>query len=88
MERARRETFASPLPCRGSPPRWWVCFFAYHVLWPKGFGDAFDWVAGAIGLSGLLTLFLLKWGVIRVIFLNGALGLTLFAAGVTTAASS
>jgi chromate transporter len=42
-------------------------FFAWHVLWPKGWEGGFDWVSAAIGLAALAALFRFKVGVIPVI---------------------
>ena len=42
-------------------------FFAYHVLWPGGFGVRFDWISALIGAAAMLALFRFKAGVIPVI---------------------
>jgi chromate transporter len=42
-------------------------FFAYHVLWPRGFDDAFEWLPALIGAAALVALFRFKTGVIAVI---------------------
>jgi chromate transporter len=42
-------------------------FFAYHVLWPRGFGGAFEWFSALIGLAALVALFRFKAGIIPVI---------------------
>ncbi|HXG28924.1 MAG TPA: chromate efflux transporter [Nevskiales bacterium] len=47
-------------------------FFAWHVLWPAGFGGAFEWPALAIGAAAFIALWRFKIGVIPVI---GACGL-------------
>lgn len=52
-------------------------FFAYHVLWPKGFNGAFEWGAVLIALGAALALFRLKLNVISVIFSAALLGLIL-----------
>jgi len=39
-------------------------FFAYHVLWPKGFAGQFDWVSALIALVALVALFRFKLGVL------------------------
>ena len=39
-------------------------FFAYHVLWPKGFEGPFDFVSAAITLAAAIALFRFKVGVI------------------------
>ena len=50
-------------------------FFAWHVLWPQGFGGPFEWPALAIGAIAALALFRHKQGVIRVVLGAGLLGL-------------
>ena len=52
-------------------------FFAYHVLWPRGFGGGFDGVAALIGAAALLALFRYKAGVIPVIAACAAVGFAL-----------
>lgn len=52
-------------------------FFAWHVLWPKGFNDRFDWIAAGISLLALLALFRYKIGVISVIVGSALAGLLL-----------
>ncbi|RYU61328.1 chromate efflux transporter [Methylolobus aquaticus] len=52
-------------------------FFAYHTLWPSGFGGRFDGVSALIGLAALLALFRCKVGVIPVIGAAGVAGLLL-----------
>ncbi|ANQ86126.1 putative chromate transport protein [Azoarcus olearius] len=42
-------------------------FFGYHVLWPAGFGGAFDWPSALIALGAALALFRFKANVIHVI---------------------
>jgi hypothetical protein len=39
-------------------------FFAYHVLWPQGFGGRFDGVSAAIALGAAVALFRFKVGVL------------------------
>ncbi|HWI13843.1 MAG TPA: chromate efflux transporter [Burkholderiales bacterium] len=56
-------------------------FFAYHVLWPRGMGGAFDWFSAAIGVAAFVALARYKIGVIPVILACGALGLALSFAG-------
>jgi len=46
-----------------------------HVLWPNGFGGAFDWTSALIGLGAVVALFRFKLGIIPVIGICGALGL-------------
>ncbi|MEK8047442.1 chromate efflux transporter [Ideonella margarita] len=50
-------------------------FFAYHVLWPAGWGGAFEWPAAIIGAAAAWALFRAKWSVIRVVLVSGLLGL-------------
>jgi chromate transporter len=50
-------------------------FFAYHVLWPKGFSGAFDWPSAVIGVAALVALFRYKAGIIPVIAACAVLGL-------------
>ncbi|MDC8772645.1 chromate efflux transporter [Roseateles albus] len=50
-------------------------FFAYHVLWPTGFGGHFDWVSASIALAALLALFRFKIGVLPLLGACAALGL-------------
>lgn len=54
-------------------------FFAFHVLWPKGFGegyfDNFEWFAAIIGLVALFALIKLKAGVVQVIAGSAIIGL-------------
>jgi hypothetical protein len=50
-------------------------FFAYHVLWPDGFGGRFEWPLLAIGLAAGVALFRYRVGVIPTILGCGAAGL-------------
>ena len=50
-------------------------FFAYHVLWPTGFGGTFDVVSAAITLAAALALFKFKVGVIPLLGACAVLGL-------------
>ena len=50
-------------------------FFAYHVLWPQGFGGAVEWAAALIGAGAALALFRFKVGVIPVVLASGLAGL-------------
>ena len=52
-------------------------FFAYHVLWPTGFGGHFDWISAVIGLAALAALFRFKWGVMPLIGSCAAAGLVI-----------
>ena len=42
-------------------------FFAYHMLWPKGFADSLDWPSALIALGAAVALFRFKRDVIHVI---------------------
>ena len=50
-------------------------FFAYHVLWPNGFGHTFDVMGAVIALCAAVALFKYKIGVIRVIAASAFVGL-------------
>jgi chromate transporter len=50
-------------------------FFAYHVLWPQGWGGGFAWAALAIGAGAALGLFRFKLGVIPIVLASGLAGL-------------
>ncbi|HEX2829075.1 MAG TPA: chromate efflux transporter [Burkholderiales bacterium] len=50
-------------------------FFAYHVLWPEGFGAAFEWPTAIIGLAAFAALWRFKVGIIPVILACGVAGL-------------
>ena len=50
-------------------------FFAYHVLWPQGFGGAFEWVSALLALAATLALFRFKRGVMEVIAASALIGL-------------
>jgi chromate transporter len=50
-------------------------FFAWHVLWPRGFAGPFDWPAALIGVAAAVLLFAAKVRVIAVIAACGAAGL-------------
>ena len=52
-------------------------FFAYHVLWPQGYGGRFDWISAAIGIAAFVALARYKINVIPVILVCGAIGLAL-----------
>jgi chromate transporter len=49
-------------------------FFAYHVLWPQGFGGSFDQVSALIALAAVIALFRFKRHVIEVIAACAAAG--------------
>ncbi len=50
-------------------------FFAWHVLWPAGFGGSFEWLSALVGLAAFFALFRYKAGIIPVILACGAAGL-------------
>jgi len=50
-------------------------FFAYHVLWPQGFGGRFDAVSAVIALAAAVALFRFKAGVMPVLGACAAIGL-------------
>ena len=52
-------------------------FFAYHVLWPQGFGGAFDFASALITVGAALALFRYKVGVMPLLAGCGLLGLLL-----------
>ena len=51
-------------------------FFAYHVLWPQGFEASFEWVSAIIGAIAFIALFKYKVGIVQVIAVSAAIGLT------------
>ncbi len=50
-------------------------FFAYHVLWPRGWNGAFDWIAASIAVAAAMALFRFKRNVIHVIAACAVAGL-------------
>jgi chromate transporter len=52
-------------------------FFAYHVLWPSGFGGRFDVASAAIALAAAVALFRFKRNVIHVIAACALAGLAI-----------
>jgi chromate transporter len=50
-------------------------FFGYHVLWPKGFSGAFDWISALIAVAAAVALVRFKINVMAVIALCAAVGL-------------
>jgi len=50
-------------------------FFAYHVLWPRGFGDTFEWFSALIGIAAFVALFRYRIGIVSVIGACAAVGL-------------
>ena len=55
-------------------------FFAWHVLWPEGFGGGFEWFSALVGVAAFIALSRYKAGIIPVILACGVAGLayTLF----------
>jgi chromate transporter len=51
-------------------------FFAYHVLWVKGFAGGFDWASAGIMVAASVALFRFKIGVIPLLAGCAAMGLT------------
>jgi chromate transporter len=52
-------------------------FFAYHVLWPAGFGGRFDWASALIALAAAVALIRYQRKVPQVIVVCAAVGLIL-----------
>jgi chromate transporter len=50
-------------------------FFAYHVLWPKGFGGAFDVISALIAVAAAIALFRFKIGVMPLLGACALIGL-------------
>jgi chromate transporter len=50
-------------------------FFAYHVLWPSGFGGRFDWISALIAVAAAWALFRFKVGVIPLLAACAVAGL-------------
>jgi len=50
-------------------------FFGYHVLWPRGFAGAFDWISALIALGAAIALIRFKLNVIVVIPVCAVIGL-------------
>jgi len=50
-------------------------FFAYHVLWPKGFDGNFEWFSALIGAAAFIALFRYKVGIVQVIAACAVVGL-------------
>ncbi|MEQ1660272.1 MAG: chromate transporter, partial [Hylemonella sp.] len=56
-------------------------FFAYHVLWPQGWGGRFDLASALIALAATVALLRYKRNVMQVIAVCALLGLALKSAG-------
>ena len=52
-----------------------AAFFAYHVLWPAGFGGGFELLSALIGAAAFIAIWRYKAGIIPVIGVCGAAGL-------------
>jgi chromate transporter len=52
-------------------------FFAYHVLWPKGFGGPFDAVSALIAIAAAIALFRFKVGVLSLLGACAVAGLAI-----------
>jgi chromate transporter len=50
-------------------------FFAYHVLWPQGFGGRFDWLSAVITIAAAVALFRFKVGVLPLLAACASVGL-------------
>jgi chromate transporter len=50
-------------------------FFAYHVIWPKGFSESIDFIALFIGLAMALLAFFTRMGPIALLASSACLGL-------------
>jgi len=49
-------------------------FFAWHVLWPRGFAGPFEWFALLLGIGAFVALFHYRTGIVTVIGACGAAG--------------
>ena len=52
-------------------------FFAWNVLWPKGFSGPFDWASALIVVGAAIALFRFKLGVMPLLAVCAALGLAI-----------
>jgi chromate transporter len=50
-------------------------FFAYHVLWPRGFDGPFDWPSALIGAAAFVAMFRYKIGIMTVVGASALAGL-------------
>jgi chromate transporter len=50
-------------------------FFAYHILWPSGFGGSFEWFSALMGIAAFIALWRYKIGIMLVIAASGIIGL-------------
>ncbi|MEO7242512.1 MAG: chromate efflux transporter [Variovorax sp.] len=58
-----------------------AAFFAYHVLWPQGFGGRFDALSAVIAVLAAVALFRFKVGVIPLLAVCAAVGVVATLAG-------
>jgi chromate transporter len=56
-------------------------FFAFHVLWPQGFGSELDWMAAVIAVGAGIALFRFELGVLTLLAASAAAGLAASVAG-------
>ncbi len=52
-------------------------FFAYHVLWPQGFGGSFGWLSAGIGIAAFIGLYRFTFSIIPVVGACAFVGLLL-----------
>jgi chromate transporter len=52
-------------------------FFAYHVLWPRGFDGPFDWPSALIGAAAFVAMFRYKTGILPVVGVSALVGLAI-----------
>jgi chromate transporter len=52
-------------------------FFAWHVLWPRGFDGPFDWPSAVLGAASFLALFRYKAGILPVVGASAIAGLAI-----------
>lgn len=50
-------------------------FFAYHVLWPRGFSAGFEWISALVGVAAFVALFRFRAGIIPVVGACALVGL-------------
>ena len=55
-----------------------AAFFAYHVLWPQGFGAPFQWFSLFIGVAAFIALYKYKVGIVSVIGTAALVGFIYF----------
>jgi chromate transporter len=53
-------------------------FFAYHVLWPQGLSDHFEWLSALLTLACAFALLRLKWSVLKVLGASAVVGLLFY----------